>query len=402
MLMHGSHDPRLVVLSVVIAVLAAAAALDLAGRATAARGRGRGRTQWVVGGACAMGIGIWSMHYTAMLAFRLPVPVLYDVPTVLLSLLAAIIASAIALFVVSGRQMMMPQAFASSLFMGSGIATMHYTGMAAMRLPAVTRYDPFLLGLSILIAILVSFVALWLAFHFREAPSAWGWRKLGSAVLMGAAIPAMHYTGMAAAQFSAAPTSRDVSFAIAISSLASAAITVSTVMVLTLAFVTAAIDRRFAVQAAQLETSEGLLREVIDADPHLVFVKDREGRFTLVNKAVADLCETSIEALVGKTTADFNTNQKEVAHLLRDDPEVRAGRRPKFLAEESRRQSLYGRDPLVPHSQSAARVRRRQHLAGARRGHRYHPAQAGCGGIARERGTIPRPDRVGRRRDRFG
>ena len=90
----GSYDLRLVALSVVIAVLAAGAALDLAGRVTAASGRTR--ALWLAGGACAMGLGIWSMHYTGMLAFRLPVPVRYHVPTVGLSLVAAAFASAVA------------------------------------------------------------------------------------------------------------------------------------------------------------------------------------------------------------------------------------------------------------------------------------------------------------------
>src|SRR5437870_13380405 len=99
MSMIGSYDYRLVALSVLIAIFAAYTALDLAGRTTAARGRAR--PAWLAGGATAMGIGIWSMHYIGMLAFSLPVPVLYDWPTVLLSLLAAIVASAVALFVVS-------------------------------------------------------------------------------------------------------------------------------------------------------------------------------------------------------------------------------------------------------------------------------------------------------------
>src|SRR5919197_5746069 len=101
--MQGSYDYRLVILSVLIAICAAYAALDLAARTTAAKGRIR--LTWLAGGATAMGIGIWSMHYIGMLAFSLPVPVLYDWPTVLLSLLAAIFASAIALFVVSGKEM---------------------------------------------------------------------------------------------------------------------------------------------------------------------------------------------------------------------------------------------------------------------------------------------------------
>src|SRR5258708_31184206 len=104
--MVGSYDYRLVTLSVVIAIFASYAALDLAGRTTAASGRVR--LVWLAGGAIAMGVGIWSMHYIGMLAFSLPVPVLYDWPTVLLSLVAAVFASAVALFVVSRNTMGWP------------------------------------------------------------------------------------------------------------------------------------------------------------------------------------------------------------------------------------------------------------------------------------------------------
>src|SRR5690242_14403509 len=97
--MIGFYDYRLVTLSVLIAICASYAALDLAGRTTAASGRIR--PAWLAGGATAMGVGIWSMHYIGMLAFSLPVQVLYDWPTVLLSLVAAVFAAAVALFVVS-------------------------------------------------------------------------------------------------------------------------------------------------------------------------------------------------------------------------------------------------------------------------------------------------------------
>src|ERR1700680_3916939 len=98
-----SYDPRLVALSVVIAISASYTALDLAGRVTAARGRAR--VIWLIGGAAAMGLGIWSMHYIGMLAFTVPVAVFYDWPTVLLSLIAAILASVVALYVVSRERM---------------------------------------------------------------------------------------------------------------------------------------------------------------------------------------------------------------------------------------------------------------------------------------------------------
>src|ERR1700680_2508250 len=117
--MTGSYDFRLVSLSVVMAVCAAYAALDLAGRTTASRGRVR--LVWLAGGAVAMGLGIWSMHYLGVVAFLLPVPVFYDWPTVLASLLTGILASAVALFVVSRRGMGWGQALAGSAIMGSGI-----------------------------------------------------------------------------------------------------------------------------------------------------------------------------------------------------------------------------------------------------------------------------------------
>ena len=137
--LKGFYDHRLVALSVVIAICASYAALDLAGRVTAARGRAR--LAWLIGGASAMGLGIWSMHYIGMLAFSLPLPVQYDWPTVVVSLLAAILASAIALFVVSRTNMGVWSAFAGSLFMGSGIAAMHYIGMEAMRMAAMCSYS---------------------------------------------------------------------------------------------------------------------------------------------------------------------------------------------------------------------------------------------------------------------
>src|SRR4029453_11296663 len=128
-----------------------------------------------------------------MLAFTLPVPVSYDWPTVVLSLLAAIFASAVALFVVSRLKMGLARALVGSAIMGSGISIMHYTGMAAMRLPATCSYDPILLTLSVVFAIAISLVALSLTFHFREYEKGSPFLKTGSAVVMGAAIPVMHY-----------------------------------------------------------------------------------------------------------------------------------------------------------------------------------------------------------------
>src|ERR1700751_4160291 len=142
----GSYNYALVALSVLIAIFASYAALDLAGRVTAASGWTR--VLWLLGGAGAMGTGIWSMHYIGMLAFILPIPVAYHWPTVLLSLFAAILASVIALYVVSRQKMGTSRAVAGSLLMGAGIASMHYIGMAAMRLPAICQVNFIFLLLS--------------------------------------------------------------------------------------------------------------------------------------------------------------------------------------------------------------------------------------------------------------
>src|ERR1700730_330915 len=222
-MMASSYDHRLVALSVVIAISASYTALDLAGRVTAARGRAR--VIWLIGGAAAMGLGIWSMHYIVMLAFSVPVAVFYDWPTVLLSLIAAILASAVALYVVSREKMSWRRAMAGSVVMGAGIATMHYTGMAAMRLAGMCHYDTSLVALSIGLAIVISFVALWLAFLAREEKKSAALPKIASAIVMGAAIPVMHYTGMGAAHFMSASAAPDLSHAVSISTLGTAGIT---------------------------------------------------------------------------------------------------------------------------------------------------------------------------------
>jgi len=247
----GSYNYALVALSVLIAMFASYAALDLAGRVTAAGGWTR--AVWLLGGAGAMGTGIWSMHYIGMLAFILPIPVAYHWPTVLLSLFAAILASVIALYVVSRQKMGASRAVAGSVLMGAGIASMHYIGMAAMRLPAICQFNSFLVVLSVVFAILISLAALWISFHFRDEKNGIGREKLAGAVVMGAAIPVMHYTGMAAASFTPSGMPADLSHAVSISTLGTAGIAAVTFIVLGLALLTSWVDRRFAVQTLELQ-----------------------------------------------------------------------------------------------------------------------------------------------------
>lgn len=198
--MNGTYDPWLVGLSIAVAVLASYVALDLASRVTASDAQ-RAR-YWLAAGAVSMGIGIWSMHFIAMLALRLPMAMSYSVSITGLSLVIAILASGFALRTVSRQQLGKKMLMAGGMLMGIGIAAMHYVGMAAMRVPSPIHYEPKLFALSIVVAMGASLAALWLAFQLREETLISGfWRKAGGALLMGAAICGMHYTGMAAAIF---------------------------------------------------------------------------------------------------------------------------------------------------------------------------------------------------------
>ncbi|HWO29177.1 MAG TPA: PAS domain S-box protein [Candidatus Acidoferrum sp.] len=247
--MIGSYDYGEVARSLLIAIAASYVGLDLTGHVTAATGRIR--LPWLSGGAGAMGIGIWAMHFKGMLAFHLPVSVAYHWPTIFTALLVAILASVVAMYVASRQKLGWVHALTASVTMGAGIAGLHYICMAAMRLPAVIRYSPFLVTVSILLAVLFSLIALVMALNLREETKWTVPRRLGSAMVMGAAISAMHYTGMAAASFFPASLP-DLSHAVNISALGNNAIAIVTLIVLVGAMVTSSVDRRARAEAERL------------------------------------------------------------------------------------------------------------------------------------------------------
>jgi PAS domain S-box-containing protein len=316
----GSYDFRLVALSVVIALLASYAALELAGRVTLARGGAR--RLWLSGGAIAMGIGIWSMHYVGMLAFRLPIPVQYDWPTVLVSLLAAVVASAIALFVVSRKTMDLFRALVGSVLMGSAIAGMHYIGMTAMRLRAMCHFSKPIVAASIALAIVISFVALRLTFHVRGETTSVSWRKSLSAILMGAAIPVLHYTGMAAASFTASTSvPDDLSHALSISSLGIGGLVVVTFTLLGFAISTSLLDRRFSAEVQQSGEQVTLL---LESAPEAIYGIDRAGACTFCNRAFLQLLGyesaeevqgKNVHALIHHTKPDGTVYPVEQCHI---------------------------------------------------------------------------------------
>ena len=197
--MSGSYSTCLVALSFLIAVLASYTALNMAGRL--ARANQNDARWWLVGGTFAMGLGVWSMHFVGMLAFSLPITLGYDLGLTALSLAASLAASGYALWLTARPHLPWPTLAGGGLVMGSGIAAMHYLGMAAMRMQPGIAYDPAWLAASLAIAMAAATAALWLAHRLRSGSARIGHLRPLAAVLMGLAITGMHYTGMAAAHF---------------------------------------------------------------------------------------------------------------------------------------------------------------------------------------------------------
>jgi PAS domain S-box-containing protein len=283
----GNYNYGLVTVSVIIAILAAFTALDLSGRVTASRGLVR--LTWLIGGAAAMGTGIWSMHYVGMLAFHLPITVRYDWPTVLVSWFAAVFASLAALFMISRPTMGRLRILLGGTVMGGGIAAMHYIGMEAMRLSAMCIYSAGFVLLSVLAAILVSMTALFVAFRLREEARVTIQQKTASAILLGLAIPIMHYIGMAAATFQAADIQPDLSHAVDISSVGTVGIIAVTLVVLGFSAIIAVLDRRVSERSLQLQLSELRFRRLVESNIIGVMVGDASGRILQANDAFLNL-----------------------------------------------------------------------------------------------------------------
>lgn len=275
------HVP-LVLLSILIAVMDSFAALDLGIRIAKAR-NGLSRSLWLFCGAFAMGMGIWSMHFIAMLALHLSVTVTYNMTLVVLSIVPAILSSGLALHTVSRPTMRTYQVFIGSFFMAMGIVSMHYIGMEAMLLNAKMEYVPGLVAFSAIIAFTASLVALYLLFAIRQNSSLPGlWmRKTGSALIMGFAISGMHFTGMSAAKIShighitvQPGTSFDTT-------LSAYLVGIGTFLILSFVFISVYVDKKFEFQITK---SERKFRSVFESANDAIILTDSKGIILSWNK----------------------------------------------------------------------------------------------------------------------
>ncbi|MFO6373131.1 diguanylate cyclase domain-containing protein, partial [Pseudomonas aeruginosa] len=186
----------LVALAFLVACLAGYTALDMVERVGNSLSHPR-LWQWI--GAFCLGSGIWATHFVAMLAFHAPIALRYDLPITGLSLLIAVAASYLAMYMTARPRFGLLPCLLAACCIGLGIAAMHYTGMAAMRSVATQYYQPSLFALSVLIAIGAAFTALAAVPYLRGRRSArYRYMKLIASLLLAGAIAAMHFTGMAA------------------------------------------------------------------------------------------------------------------------------------------------------------------------------------------------------------
>jgi diguanylate cyclase (GGDEF)-like protein/PAS domain S-box-containing protein len=301
--LSASYDLRLVFLSLVIAVFGSYTALDLTGQVIFAEKLAR--KFWLIGGAIALGITIWVMHFIAILAYQLPIPITYNFSIVLISMVVAIVAASIGLFLVSQAPLEWQLLGSGSFFVGLAIIGMHYTAMQAMLLAAEPEHNIQLVILADIWAILLSLAALWLMFH----PSAKTIlpnefiRKISSATIAGAAIDGMHYIAMAAVNFypsvkklAVAPSGID-NYVLAITIGAAA------VIVLILALLASFFGQRLSAEIARaeaLQESEKKYQNLYNLAPDAYITITADGRIESANQFFADSLGYSKEELIGK------------------------------------------------------------------------------------------------------
>lgn len=283
--MLATYDLPLVIVSFLVAILASYTALKMTERISFSP-RHTARL-WLFGGAIAMGIGIWAMHFIGMLAYRLPIDVGYDEPLTILSLMIAVGVSGFALWSVSGQELPLMRLLHGALWMGIGIASMHYTGMSAMSMSPNIEYDTFWFLVSIVVAFCASLLALWLAFKLRKNTPHVKLVRLLASIVMGLGIAGMHYAGMKAANIA------DGSICLSVNGVTQEWLAIVVILitfaVISIALITALLEVKFELYTEKMHLANQELRQLVLYDhltglPNRSLLADRMGQAILKAK----------------------------------------------------------------------------------------------------------------------
>ena len=323
-MVHGSYDPFLVVLSVAVATFGSFTALNLAGRLLVAEGAAR--IWWLIAAALALGGGIWSMHFVGMLAFSMPMPATYDVRLTLISLALPIIVVGAGLHTLCQFGTAWRPLLSAGVLAGLGVVVMHYTGMAAMRVPgAIIAYNPLLVAASIAIAVGAATAAFWLAFRTKRTLE-----RLAAACVMGLAIAGMHYTAMAAANFTMDHRTAAVLAPVMEPGILAIAVVSASSILLMLGLLTAYFDRKLATltarEAEALKQSEETFRALIENASDIIAVIDAQGVFAYESSSAKHILGYRTKDIVGRPLAELvepeqseNVKQFIASVLVRPD-----------------------------------------------------------------------------------
>ncbi|MFH6954428.1 MHYT domain-containing protein [Pseudoalteromonas sp. XMcav1-K] len=301
LLIYGSYNPWLVTLSILIAIFASFMGLQVASQVTKTHSTARRHTMLAIG-SIALGGGIWSMHFIGMLAFDLCTRVEYNGAITFLSMLPGIFASWVALnFINSHRKGFIPLLIGGVL-VGAGIGTMHYTGMAAMEMAPLLRYEPWVFGLSIVVAVSLAMLSLWVNFGlavFSTQGKSLPYAKVWSSIIMGCAITGMHYTGMAAARFVRPPglelseQTSEISIYLALGISITTAVIICLVLGLNMLY-------RYKDISVKAAESERRIRAMMDTAVDGIVSIDRSGTVLSINQATEELLGWSTDEIIGK------------------------------------------------------------------------------------------------------
>lgn len=319
--MDTQFNSILVTLSIAVAIFASYVALNLAHNVTQAKGKVQ--TLWLACGALSMGVGIWSMHFVGMLAFEMPgMTMAYDVPLMILSVVVAIGASALALYIVSRKVVPLGSIISGGVAMATAIAGMHYIGMYSMRMAASIQWNIFLVVLSIVIALVASFSALMILIRLRDKTEH-VWQLVLASIVMGIAVSGMHYTGMYAATFVHIDSDRIESSNLLVSSGLAMAVISTTLLILGLALASSVGQRLWTKRRKRaeeiLEKSEEKFRHLVEAvKDYAIIMLDASGHITTWNLGAERITGYSEHEILGKPVSIFYP-QDEFESLTSED-----------------------------------------------------------------------------------
>ncbi|MCG6169769.1 MHYT domain-containing protein [Leptospira sanjuanensis] len=294
----SSYDPALIVLSVLVSIFSSFIALQMVGQSDPESSSKGSKLLILFAGSLALGCGVWAMHFIGMLSFQLCTTVSYDKTLTIVSMIPSFVASMIALAYVARPKIHWVELVFGGVLVGSGIGAMHYTGMAAMRTDVLLRYDPVFFSLSILVAVILAILSLWVRFGLSNLKLSRNVSTLIAGSVMGLAISGMHYTGMFAARFIGTP---DTSFAAGSSNPTFLALAVSITTITFTAF-TFAVNAfiRYRKLVNNLRASETRMRAIVTTAVDGVFTLNKEGRILDFNNSAEKIFGYQSEEVIGK------------------------------------------------------------------------------------------------------